>query len=144
MESSFKNVFSRRRSKSKPPTVRDMPQESFQQTSSYAAVSSGPAPKVGPLPLKPSQEKQPRKSFPHTKAKSDGLWETRQMAESANIGRPRTAPSVKPYFVGVSKPAKSGIPSGPSSHGTNIDIEAAKDTVLPPVPPLPTDSNILP
>ena len=143
MESSLKNLFFRRRSKSKPPAGGDVPQQSFQQTSSYAAVSSGPAPKVGTLPLKPSQEKQPRKSFSHTKAKSDGLQETRQMAESANVGRPRTAPGLKPHFVGVSKPASSGIPSATSSRGTSIDIVAGEDSPPPPVPPLPKDLDSL-
>jgi hypothetical protein len=143
MESTLKSLFFRRRTKSKPPAVKDTPQASFQQTSGYAAVPSGPAPKVGALPLKPSQEKQPRKSFSHTKAKSDGLQETRQVVESANIGRPRTSPGVKPYFVGVSKPNGSGTPSGPSSRGTSIDGAAAEDMSPPPVPPLPKDLDNL-
>ena len=143
MESSLKNLFFRRRSKSKPPVPNDAPQESFQQTSSYAAVSSGPAPKVGALPLKPSREKQPRRSFTHTKAKSDGLQENCQIAESANIGRPRTSPGVKPYFVGVSRPAGSGTPSGPSSRGTSIDIPRPDNAEPPPVPPLPKDLESL-
>ena len=133
----MKNLFFRRRSKSKPLVPKDAPQESFQQTSSYAAVSSGPAPKVGALPLKPSREKQPRRSFTHTKAKSDGLQETRQVVESANVGRPRTSPGVKPYFVGVSRPAGSGTPSGPSSRGTSIDIARPDNAEPPPIPPLP-------
>src|SRR5271168_3190679 len=110
MEASLKNLL-RRRSKSNPPAAKNIPQESLQQTSSYAAVSPGPAPKVGTLPLKPSQEKQPRRPFTYTKAKSDGLREFRQTTESANVGRPRTSPGVKPFFTGVSKPANSRIPS---------------------------------
>src|SRR5277367_1679484 len=121
MEASLKNLFLRRRSKSNPPAANNIPQESLQQTSSYAAVSPGPAPKVGTLPLKPSQEKQPRRSFTYTKAKSDGLREFRQTTESANVGRPRTSPGVKPFFIGVSKPANSRIPSGSSSRGTSIE-----------------------
>src|SRR5277367_886189 len=112
MEVSLKNLFSRRRSKSSPHTPNDVPQESLQQTPSYAAASPGPAPTVGALPLKPSQEKQPRGSFTYTKGKIDGLREFRQTTESANVGRPRTSPGVKPFFIGVSKPANSRIPSG--------------------------------
>ena len=141
----MKNLFFRRRNKSKPPAPRDPPpQDSFQTTSSYAAVSSGPAPKVGALPLKPSQDKKPRRSFSHTKANSDALQQTGHLAQSANIGRPRTSSgSVKPFFVGVSRPAdSSGIPSGPSSRGTSIDVSAIAAPALaepPPVPPLPKD-----
>jgi hypothetical protein len=145
MESGLKHLFSRKRSKSKPPAPKDTLQDSFQQTSGYAAVASGPAPKVGALPFKPSQEKQPKKSFTHTKAKTDSLREARQVAESANIGRPRTSPVVKPYFVGVSRPDGSGTPSGPSSHGASIDVVVAAGDIAPPppVPPLPKDVDSL-
>jgi len=142
MEASLKNLFLRRRSKSNPPTANNVPQESLQQTSSYAAVSSGPAPKVGTLPLKPSQEKQPTRSFIYTNAKSDGLREFRQTTESANVGRPRTSPGVKPFFIGVSKPASSRMPSGSSSRGTSIDGGQVKGALPPPVPPLPKDLDI--
>jgi hypothetical protein len=135
----LKNLFSRRRSKSSPHTPNDVPQESLQQTPSYAAASPGPAPTVGALPLKPSQEKQPRRSFSHTKAKIGGL---RQTTESANVGRPRTSKGVKPFFIGVSKPASSGVPLG-SSHGTGIDGRRVEGMVPPPIPPLPKDPDIL-
>lgn len=141
MESSLKNLLFRRRSKSTPPAARQPPQDAFQQTADYAAFSSGPAPKIGALPLKPSQEKQPRKSFTHTKARSDGLQQARPIAESPNIGRPRTASAVKPYFVGVSKPNGLGAPSGPSSHGKSISGVAAE---APPVPPLPQNLDAIP
>ena len=109
MESGLKNLFFRKRSKSKPSADKDASQGLFQQTSSYAAVSSGPPPKVGALPLKPSQEKQSRKFFIQTKSKSDALQDTRQVAESANMRRPSTSQGVKPFFVGISKPNGSGV-----------------------------------
>ena len=143
MEVSLKNLFLRRRSKSNPPATNDVPQESLQQTSGYAAVSPGPAPKVGTLPLKPSQEKQPRRSSTNTKAKIDGLREFRQTTESANVGRPRTSKGVKPFFIGVSKPASSGVPPGSSPHGTSIDGRQVGGMMPPPVPPLPKDLDIL-
>jgi hypothetical protein len=139
MEASLKNLLLRRRSKSNPPATNGVPQESLQQTSSYAAVSPGPAPKVGTLPLKPSQEKQPRRSLSHARAKIDGLRGPRQATESANIGRPRTSTSVKPFFIGVSKPASSKVPLGSSSRGTGRQLDGM---VPPPVPPLPKDLDL--
>lgn len=137
MESGLKGLFLRRRSKSRPPAGKDTSQDAFQQTSSYATVSSGPPPKIGALPLKPSQEKQTRMPLAHSKTKSDELQQVSPGAESANIGRPRTSAGVKPYFVGVSKPNSSALPSGPSSRRTSIGVATANGASRPPVPALP-------
>lgn len=143
MELGLKNLFSRKRSKSRPAAAREPSQDSLWQTSAYSTVQAGPMPQVGALPLKPSLEKQPRKSFSHIKARSDGQQQLYRAAESANTGRPRTSPGVKPYFVGVSKPAGSGIISGVSAPRPSVDVGAAEDPARPPLPPLPKDLDSL-
>lgn len=126
--------------------IKDPVPATFQQTSGYEAVTSGPAPTVGTVPFKPSQSRSLRKSFSHTKAKSDGLQDFRRSTESANVGRPRTAPGVKPIFVGISKPSTPEASKDSRLNDFGIDGAVSRDAWLPavpPVPPLPKDADKL-
>ena len=76
----------------------------------YETTVSGPPPEVGSLPIKPSDEAKPRKSFGHSKARSGGLQEFRAVVDKDAHSR-ATSTGIQPVLVGISRPAQSGSKS---------------------------------
>jgi hypothetical protein len=95
MESGFKRLFLRKRSKSKPLVISEPLKDTFRQTAGYDGFAAGPPPTIGARPIKPSELKGKRKSFSHLRTKSVGVQEFRQLVHTDSVPRPRTAPGTQ-------------------------------------------------
>ena len=114
------------------PTLPALPVLShFEYNISYEATVSGPPPEVGSLPMKPSSDAKPRKSFGHYRARSTGLQEFRTVAEKDTQSRATSSGEIKPILVAISRPATA---IGKQLHHTESGNNGAS---LPPVPVAP-------
>ena len=150
MEAGLRRLFGWRKSntkdKGKKLVISDPLPDSFQQTSGYDTHAPGPAPKVGSLPWKPSLDVKPRRSSITSRLQREaGLQEFTHSAEAANVGRPRTAPGVKPQRLSISRPASTVAKKSTDSERTrqSVDGEIPDNAWLPEVPPLPKNIDEL-
>lgn len=99
MESGFKRLFSRKRSKSKPLSISTPLSDTFQQTTGYDGFTAGAPPMIGDLPIKPSEQNAKRRSFSHNKTKSVGSQEFGHLVHTDSNVRPGTAPGAHPPSI---------------------------------------------
>ena len=150
MEAGLRRLFGRRKSstkdKGKKLVISDPLPDSFHQTSGYDTHAPGPAPTIGSLPWRPSQDLKSRRSSLHSRVpKEAGLQEFTHSAEAANVGRPRTAPGAKPQRISISRPASTNGKKSIDSERTrpSVDGEIPDNAWLLEVPPLPKNINEL-
>lgn len=102
----------------------------FEYNTSYEATVSGPAPEVGTVPRKPSDDTKSKKSFGHSKAQSAGLQEFRTLVDNDIHSRAKSTGGIQPILVGISRPVPSGDRQKHVTEAGNVNVKPAPTPVV--------------